>query len=159
MTPVEVRRFRSIYDELNLRFVSGRLCLLEIGEGYVFFTSDKLHKRYGNKGSGQWAEIPDRFFFALNYTPVVKNGQKKGDLDIELFDYGYKEERDALLSSLAGSELLRALDERKGYTCLYAHPLLPAKPKKSEAEALSLVVENLRAFLDEVLPRLEEQLG
>lgn len=156
MTEIESLRFREIYRALSSRFDSGRLLLLGLGDGYLFFTSDKLHKAYGKAGSGQWGDIPDRFFFALNYQSVVKNGESKGSLDIELFDYGYKEERDAFIARALGLAGIELLDERKGYNCLYRHRLFGGKEKKSEqAENTERILLSLNDFLDEVLPSLE----
>lgn len=156
MTPIESKRFRLIYATLQPYFDSGRLILLEVDGGYLFFTSDKLHSRYGKAGSGQWAEIPDRFFFALNYKAVEKNGEKKRSLDIELFDYGYKEEREAFLVRAMGQEGISALDERKGYTFLLQYPLFSGKEKKAEEEAnTASLLQSLRDFINVKLPRLE----
>ena len=157
MTPVESTRFRAIYARLETLFDSGRLLLLDIGDGYIFFTSDALHRSYGKAGSGQWADIPDRFFFALNYKSVVKNGESKKSYDIELFDYGYKEDRDAFLARASGIEGLAALDERKGYTFLYQHPLFSGKEKKAEVEEnTAKIMQNLEEFLQNKLPALEQ---
>ncbi|MCR5348579.1 MAG: hypothetical protein K6E59_03110 [Bacilli bacterium] len=159
MTPAESTRFRLIYSYLQPRFDNGSLILLDVDKGYLFFTSALLHKKYGKKGSGQWGDIPDRFFFALNYAPVVKNGEKKRDLDIELFDYGYKEEREALLASIVTSPLLSNLEDRKGYTCLARHRLLAASPKKSDADALADIGCSLVDFLGQGLEKLEAEIG
>lgn len=159
MEPIEVVRFRAIYRTLEPYFDSGRLVLLEVDGGYLFFTSDTLHNRYGKAGSGQWADIPDRFFFALNYKAVVKNGETKKSLDIELFDYGYKEEREAFLNRAVGQEGLEALDVRKGYTFLYQHPLFSGKEKKAEQEENTrILLQNLNKFLNEKLPSLEKTI-
>ena len=156
MTPIEVERFRKIYNRLEPMFASGRLVLLEVDGGYLFFTSDKLHHSYGKAGSGQWSDIPDRFFFALNYKAVEKNGEAKKSLDIELFDYGYKEERDAFLARAVGQEGIEALDERKGYTFLYQHRLFDGKEKKADYEAnTTLILNRLEEFLAHKLPALE----
>ena len=154
MTPVENARFRALYATLEPYFDSGRLVLLDVDNGYLFFTSDQLHRSYGNKGSGQWADIPDRFFFALNYKTVEKNGVPKKSMDIELFDYGYKEDREAFLSRALGREGIAALDERKGYTFLYQHPLLSGAEKRSEANT-PLMLERLKDFIEHKLPALE----
>ena len=157
MEPIEILRFRAIYATLEPYFDSGRLLLLEVDGGYLFFTSDVLHRGYGKAGSGQWLEIPDRFFFALNYRPVVKNGETKKSLDVELFDYGYKEEREAFLTRAIGLEGLAELDNRKGYTFLYQHPLFSGKEKKAEQdENTQKILQNLREFLDVKLPALEK---
>ena len=156
MTPIESLRFREIYRALERRFDAGRLVLLDVNDGYVFFTSDKLHKVYGKAGSGQWGDIPNRFFFALNYVPVVKNGEKKDSLDIELFDYGYKEEREAFLASHIGVAGMEALDERKGYNCLYQHRLFDGKEKKTEQEDnTQKILASLEQFLERKLPEFE----
>ena len=157
MEPIESKRFRAIYAYLEPYFDSGRLLLLELDGGYLFFTSDTLHQAYGKAGSGQWSEIPDRFFFALNFKPVVKNGETKKSLDIEFFDYGYKEERDAFLNRVAGLEGLSALDERKGYTFLYKYLLFGGKEKKAEQEEnTKKILQSLDEFLNVKLPALEK---
>ncbi|MBR1847437.1 MAG: hypothetical protein IJ787_06960 [Bacilli bacterium] len=150
-------RFRRIYATLEPYFDSGRLILLDLDGGYLFFTSDVLHKKYGKAGSGQWLDIPDRFFFALNYQEVVKNGENKKSLDIELFDYGYKEEREEFLSRMIGVEGIAALDERKGYTFLYQHPLFGGKEKKAEQEENTKnLLQKLDEFINFKLPALEK---
>lgn len=157
MKNIESIRFRAVYAKLEPLFDSGRLILLELDGGYLFFTSDVLHKGYGKAGSGQWADIPDRFFFAMNFKPVVKNGEDKKSLDIELFDYGYKEDREAFLNHVNGVEGLAELDNRKGYTFLYQFPLFSGKEKKSEQdENTELILEKLDEFLNVKLPALEK---
>lgn len=159
MEPIESLRFRAIYQTLEPYFDSGRLILLELDSGYLFFTSDALHKRYGKAGSGQWLDIPDRFFFALNYKAAVKSGESKKSLDIELFDYGYKEEREALIALASGKAGIEVLDYRKGYTFLYQHRLFDGKEKKAEYEEnTKKILQNLNEFLRVKLPELERAL-
>lgn len=159
MQTIESLRFRAIYATLEPLFDAGRLILLEVDGGYLFFTSDKLNRRYGKQGSGQWLDIPDRLFFALNYKAVEKNGEKKNSMDIELFDYGYKEEREALLARVNGVEGLEALDERKGYTFLYRYELFGGKEKKAEQDQNTAnILQELNRFLTVKLPALEAVL-
>lgn len=157
MEEIRAWRFRYAMKTLEPYFENGSLILLHCNYGYLAFTSARLHASYGNSGNGQWGEVKDRFYFTYCFDGQDKATLQEKGTELELWDYGFQEDREAMQNKLGGA--LPALYSKRGFSLLYRKVLTPYPERKKDEQADNLALEEgLSAFLTRDLPSLESLL-
>ena len=159
MEPIQALRFRLINQTLEPFFQSGELVLLHCNYGYLCFTTEKLHRKYGKLGNGQWQDLTDMFYFTISFDAEDKDTLKKKGIEIELWLYAQSAVRNEYAARLAGRHGLGSIYSKKGFDLMYKLPIIPLKERKEEMEMNTMKLEEtLVHFIEETLPTLETDL-
>ncbi len=157
MKPIQALRFRYVMSTLEPYFANGRLLLLHCNYGYLAFTSSSLHDKFGKKGNGQWGDISDQFYFTISFDGEDKYTLKEKGIDIELWDYGYQDQREEINAKVASS--LPVIYSKKGFDLLYKKTLTPFPEKVAEQESNNAYMKKgLEEFLQGELRKIEALL-
>lgn len=123
-----------LFEKLTLKLSDyvkqGRIKLLHANEGYIFFTTPSLHKRFKDEGSGYWQDVNDLFFFTISFD------LKDRGVDVELWLYGYQDERKKWLDKIDGVSPLAVIEAMKGHEKLYRQSLSGKKVKAADIDSI-----------------------
>lgn len=155
MKQIQALRFRYIMSTLEPYFANGELLLLHCNYGYLAFTSKNLHAKFGKKGSGQWGDISDQFYFTISFDGEDKYTLKEKGVEIEFWDYGYQDQREEINAKVAS--YMPVIYSKKGFDLLYKKTLTPAIEKISDQEMNNIAMKKgLEDFLQGDLRKIED---